>query len=500
MRFPVHALAGCLILVLGACATEPAQPPQPPPEQPEREELVRRVPEVEPEWAVQGAHPDDEEFLYFVGYSGKHAEERNAVAEARQAAGNEFVEYCGVESRTFSKFLSVTSGRSSEVKDATESGISGSKQQSQAYFRKLRVVGRSASEFRVLRGTQEQSRFWRMKVLVKVPRSEYDAVLAWKQKREDEAKALKLAQEQQAETLLSQQLETAKASAREGNLLGALKQLQQFRETAPQQPTPKRAVFLTEADGLETRWLGSVALEADAPAEQQLEPGQTPTPLAVKASFKPGDSSIPLPNLPIRFADASGGGTVVTDAKGMATLPLPSFASEQEKHFTASPNVEWMNKQLAGIDLANLKDRKVRFRIVVRTPFLKQRIKNDFPLKLASNIEGSYQVGKTFQVFGSCAKRCRVRVYYWDGTTGIFLKGTGSRKLIKNKTTPLVPTIAPDASGNYTLIVLSTTGEFPDAVKEETTYSATEFAVVLKNFRSMKGAKAEEHLKITVQD
>ena len=124
--------------------------------------------------------------------------------------------------------------RSSEVKDATESGVSGSKQQSQAYFRKLRVVGRSASEFRVLRGTQEQSRFWRMKVLVKVPRSEYDAVLAWKQKREDEAKALKLAQEQQAETLLSQQLETAKASAREGNLLGALKQLQLFRETAPQ--------------------------------------------------------------------------------------------------------------------------------------------------------------------------------------------------------------------------------------------------------------------------
>jgi hypothetical protein len=50
------------------------------------------------------------------------------------------------------------------------------------------------------------------------------------------------------------------------------------------------------------------------------------------------------------------------------------------------------------------------------------------------------------------------------------------------------------------LIVLSTTGEFPDAVKEETTYSATEFAVVLKNFRSMKGAKAEEHLEITVQD
>jgi hypothetical protein len=32
-----------------------------------------------------------------------------------------------------------------------------------------------------------------------------------------------------------------------------------------------------------------------------------------------------------------------------------------------------------------------------------------------------------------------------------------------------------------------------------TAYPATEFAVVLKNLRSMKGAKAEEHLEITVQ-
>ena len=44
-----------------------------------------------------------------------------------------------------------------------------------------------------------------------------------------------------------------------------------------------------------------------------------------------------------------------------------------------------------------------------------------------------------------------------------------------------------------------TTGVYPDAVDARTAYPATEFAVVLKNFRSMKGAKAEEHLEITVQ-
>jgi hypothetical protein len=499
MRFPVFLLGGFLILWLGACASTPAPAPQPAPEQPEREELVRQVPEVEPEWAVQGAHPDDEEFLYFVGYSGKHAEERNAVAEARQAAGNEFVEYCGVESKTFSKFLSVTYGLSSEVKDATESGVSGSEQQSGAYFRRLRVVGRLASEYRVLRGTQEQRRFWRMKVLVKVPRSEYEAVLTWKQKREDEVKAFKLEQEQQAETLLSQQLASAKSSASEGNFLGALKQLQQFRTTAPEQPTPKREVFLTEADGLETRWLGSVALEADAPTEQQLEPGQTPAPLAVKVSFKPAESNVPLPNLPIRFADAAGDGTVMTDAKGVATLALPAFVSEQEKYYTASPNVEWLRQQLAGIDLANLKNRKVRFRIVVRTPFLKQRIKNDFPLTLASSVKGNLRVGDAFGVSGSCAKRCRIRLYYWDGQSGTLVHETQGPKLTKSEVRSLAEGMSSDAPGRFTLIALATTGAYPDAVDAGTAYPATEFAVVLKNFRSMKGAKAEEHLEITVQ-
>ena len=84
---------------------------------------MRQVPEVEPEWAVQGAHPDDEEFLYFVGYSGKHAAERNAVAEARQVAGNAFVEYCGVKSQMFRKFLSETYGLSSEVAELQLDGM-----------------------------------------------------------------------------------------------------------------------------------------------------------------------------------------------------------------------------------------------------------------------------------------------------------------------------------------------------------------------------------------
>jgi hypothetical protein len=73
----------------------------------------------------------------------------------------------------------------------------------------------------------------------------------------------------------------------------------------------------------------------------------------------------------------------------------------------------------------------------------------------------------------------------------------GARKWIKGKKYELL--IDPESSpGKYTLITLSTTGKFPDAVKKGTTYSSTEFAVVLKNFRNLNAPRAEEHLEFTV--
>ena len=69
---------------------------------------------------------------------------------------------------------------------------------------------------------------------------------------------------------------------------------------------------------------------------------------------------------------------------------------------------------------------------------------------------------------------------------------TGNK--IDNKYNKLIKS----SPGKYTLITLSTTGKFPDAVKRGTTYSSTEFAVVLKNFRNLNAPRAEEHLEFTV--
>ena len=118
-------------------------------------------------------------------------------------------------------------------------------------------------------------------------------------------------------------------------------------------------------------------------------------------------------------------------------------------------------------------------------------------MKIKSSTDGNYTVGKEGKLLASCAKRCRVRVYVWDGNKGILAKVEGARRWIKGKKYELP--IDPESSpGKYTLITLSTTGKFPDAVKRGTTYSSTEFAVVLKNFRNLNAPRAEEHLEFTV--
>jgi hypothetical protein len=90
-------------------------------------------------------------------------------------------------------------------------------------------------------------------------------------------------------------------------------------------------------------------------------------------------------------------------------------------------------------------------------------------------------------------------LYYWDGQSGTLVHETQGPKLTKGEVRSLAEGVNSDAPGRFTLIALATAGAYPDAVDAGTAYPATEFAVVLKNFRSMKGAKAEEHLEIMVQ-
>ncbi len=478
-------LLGGLVL-MGGCSSQPVTPPPPAPPEPIREELVRRAPDPEPEWAIQGTRPENDEFLYFVGYSSKQAEEKNAVDEARRDAGNRFVEYCGVEARTFSQFLSVSYGLSSEVQDATQSGVTGSNQQAEAYFSRLKLVERSVEQYREVQGTQELRRFWRIKVLVQVPRSEYDAVQQWKQQREANAEAL-----------LARIRDSARDSARQGDLLGALALLKQLREEAPQQPTPKRGAFVAEANGLENQWLSALTLEARQGDAQVLEPGQTPAQLEVEVQTQVSGSAVPVRNFPVAFLSGERSVPVTTDPKGVAALTLPASRGAGTLVIMAAPDPERLQGTLPEPALMTLIGRQVPFRIKVETPFLKQMAPQEFPLQLRTSAQGPLTPGEEFRVYSSCAQRCYLRLYVWDGAQGVLLINT-PRKLLRNQEQALPP-LTPDTPGRYTLIALATTDSFPDAVQEGTAYGPTEFAVVLKNFRNMTWPKAEAQVDVTVE-
>jgi hypothetical protein len=299
--------------------------------------------------------------------------------------------------------------------------------------------------------------------------------------------------------MLTKRLRSAKTLARQGNLLSALKQLQELKSMAPKQPTMKRDLFITDARELEEQWLGSVHLIAHSGNKQDLEPGQTPEPLKVQVVMQPDNDTLAVRNFPIVFMSKQTKDVpILTDPHGVATLQLAPLNSTGILTFVAIPDPKSLQDQLPEAISNNLVRHKASFKLEISVPFLKQRIKNDFMLKLSSNIAGNYILGKKTKVFGSCEKRCRVRIYSWDGTTGKLEKETGARKWIKNKTYTLI-SFVPKKVGKFTLIALSTTGKFPDTVKEGTTYTATEFEMVLNSLRNMNTAKAEEHLEFTIK-
>jgi hypothetical protein len=214
--------------------------------------------------------------------------------------------------------------------------------------------------------------------------------------------------------------------------------------------------------------------------------------------MQPDNDTLAVRNFPIVFMSKQTNDVPsLTDPHGVATLQLNPLNSTGILTFVAIPDPESLHDQLPEAISNNLVRHKASFKLEISVPFLKQRIKNDFMLKLSSNIAGNYILGKEAKVSGSCEKRCRVRIYSWDGTTGELMKETGARKWIKNKTEKLI-SFVPNEVGKYTLIALSTTGKFPDTVKEGTTYTATEFEMVLNSLRNMNTEKAEEHLEFTV--
>jgi len=483
-----------ILLMLGglsACSSVPPDTPQA--DIPLSEELVRRIPEKEPDWAVLGSREEDEEHYYFVGYSAKHREERDALAEARREAGNRFVEYCGIETRLFNEFLSVSYGLASEARDATESGRAGSKQRAEAYFSRLKLVERSAEIFREKRGETEVGRFYRIKVLARVPKTEYERVQQWKEEQQQQRVQI-------AEDILEKLLDSARRLAQGGDLLASLEKLRQTRKTAKEEQTPRWKVYLALSDEQQSVLLSGLNLVAVSKTEQQIEPGDSPEPLMVRVELR-GEKGgkIPVQNFPVLFYNPrSSRFSTRSGADGNALFRLSANNEEGILEVLARTEVEKLEKQMPEETLAALKNRTLLFRIENRIPFLKQSLKPDFQLQLTPSVDsGMLRLNQPVAFSVQCEKRCQVRLYLWDGARGILLSDTGKRRLLRNQSRILAE-LVPDTKGSYTFIALATLNGFSDTASPGTEYTPEEFRVVLKNFRADKDAKSETRLEVNV--
>ena len=431
--------------------------------------------------------------MTFVGVSAVYSTEQSARDNALEVATAQVVKYISTDARGNKESLAKTFGLKADTINET---IGGREFQKQVYGAVSRQLKAKQWYYEI------KSDGYMYFVLAEIPTVELDYAIkeAIQKAKEEEQKKEQIKKQAtlDSEVMLTKRLRSAKTLARQGNLLSALKQLQELKSMAPKQPTKKRDLFITDARELEEQWLGSVHLIAHSGNKQDLEPGQTPEPLKVQVVMQPDNDTLAVRNFPIVFMSKQTNDVpILTDPHGVATLQLDPLNSTGILTFVAIPDPESLHDQLPEAISNNLVRHKASFKLEISVPFLKQRIKNDFMLKLSSNIAGNYILGKEAKVSGSCEKRCRVRIYSWDGTTGELMKETGARKWIKNKTEKLI-SFVPNEVGKYTLIALSTTGKFPDTVKEGTTYTATEFEMVLNSLRNMNTAKAEEHLEFTV--
>jgi len=434
--------------------------------------------------------------MSFVGVSTFFSTEQSARDNACEVATNHAVKYISTDARGKVERLAKTFGLKGDRINETISGRSFQEQLFGGVTRRLKCrIWHLESKY-----DAEKEVAYKYFVLAEIPTVELDYAIEEAVQKAAEEEQIKKQAILDSEVMLTKRLRSAKTLARQGNLLSALKQLQELKSMAPKQPTMKRDLFITDARELEAQWLGSVHLIAHSGNKQDLEPGQTPEPLKVQVVMQPDNDTLAVRNFPVVFMSKQTKDVpILTDPNGVATLQLPPLNSTGILTFVAIPDPKSLQNQLPEAISNNLVRRKASFRLETSVPFLKQRIKNDFMLKLSSNIAGKdISKGKEVKVSGSCENRCRVRVYSWDGERAKLEKNAGTRKWFKNKTYTLIR-FEPKKDGKLTLIALSTTGKFPDTAKEGTTYTATEFEMVLNSLRNMNTAKAEEHLEFTIK-
>ena len=107
--------------------------------------------------------------------------------------------------------------------------------------------------------------------------------------------------------------------------------------------------------------------------------------------------------------------------------------------------------------LKAIKSQTIEFQIEVRADYIEGLKRSDYQLK-CQGLSGEGKLDDEFDLSISCSRRCRVRLYYWDGVAAKLLyryEKEGSEK--RNIRTPKIKA---DKPGEYKIIAISTSDSF----------------------------------------
>ena len=506
-----------ILAIISFLTTACAPAPAPVPEAPKQFVLISSKPEPTPEWVTTGSQENTESLLYFVGMSGElHAEERDALKQARIDASNKFVDYCGVEAKVFSEFIQTVHGLSSQIQDATVAGTSGSTQKSEAYFSRLKLSQRYIEKFE--RNPGEYA--YKIKVLVNVPKDEYDKVQAWKQQRAAERML-------NTNNAIEGLLNSGRALLKEGNVLGALNHFMQAKTIASESNLAAAILHLAKIEQEEKTLTGHLQLIILENERQTLEVDEMPKPMVAILLWQAGEGEHkPVSDFPLKvewsiFGD-KGSVKKSTDIEGKLTLNLPSPSEKGVILARVALDKVRLASQVSASALRDLEVKEIHFRIEVqRTLWQKalgmlgigsgaksgtsgttdeKPLVPDFAFRLrTADALTNYRLGDEVTLYSECAARCYVRLYHLGPDEKITVLADTTRKQLKNKRVVLFRGRVSSA-GKHIFLGTSATGKFANRFKPGSKISEEDLMAQIKIFQLADTKKAVFHTTLTVTE
>ena len=354
-----------IVFIFSACTSTPSN------DQPRLKgvgKLEWRMPDPPPMWVQNGAQSEDEQYLYFVGVSTEHPEEQRARAEARRDGGMAFVLHSGMEMRSFSEYLSVSSGLSSEVVDANVSSKIRQEQLAEAFFSGLKAESFSVERYLQYQGEVAVGSYYIVKALVRVPKSELQAVQQWRaeQKRQAEAERAR------GVRLLAYSIDEANELAASSQLLAALRILHAIRQDKEHSSKPERLSEVQRALLLHNELLAGLRLELLSNSERNLLVGANAKLVRVRVLFSYQGKSLPAVGIPLTLLDdnAKFHGNQRSNEQGEAQF-IWDFDNDVPRDHTAyvSLDTAFMVEAANEDELADLRARRLKLKLTVEEDY-----------------------------------------------------------------------------------------------------------------------------------